>query len=76
MLLSETPALDRVANLDPGRSPPDRFTVAGRAIYVHAPNGVARTKLTNDYFDRALGVTSTARNWRTVGKLLSLSGDP
>jgi uncharacterized protein (DUF1697 family) len=75
MLLSSASTPERVAKLDPDRSPPDRFTVAGRAIYIHAPNGVARSKLTNDYFDRALGVTSTARNWRTVGKLLALSGE-
>lgn len=75
MLLSAAPAPERVAKLDPDRSPPDRFTVAGRAVYHHAPNGVARSKLTNAYLDRVLGVTSTARNWRTVGKLLALCGD-
>lgn len=75
MFLSEAPAPERVAKLDPDRSPPDRFTVAGRALYLHAPNGVARSKLTNAYVDRVLGVTSTARNWRTVGKLLALSGE-
>jgi len=33
---------------------------------------MARTKLTNAYFDTKLGVTSTARNWRTTTKLLEL----
>ena len=75
LLLSEAPEPDRIAKLDPDRSPPDRFTVAGRAVYHHAPNGVARSKLTNAYVDRALSVTSTARNWRTVGKLLALSSE-
>ena len=75
LLLSAVPEPERVAKLDPDRSPPDRFTVAGRAVYHHAPNGVARSKLTNAYVDRALGVTSTARNWRTVGNLLALSGE-
>lgn len=41
----------------------------GREIFLHCPNGVARTKLTNDYFDAKLATTSTMRNWRTVLKL-------
>ena len=73
MLLSARPDAERVAALDPDRSPGDAFTVEGRAIYLHLPNGAARSKLTNDWFDRALKVTSTSRNWRTVTALLDLS---
>jgi uncharacterized protein (DUF1697 family) len=62
----EAPAKERVKALDYGRSPGDSFVVSGREIYLHLPNGVARTKLTNAYFDRQLGTVSTLRNWRTV----------
>jgi len=62
-----------VAGLDPGRSPPDEFVVRGREIYLRFPGGVARSKLTNAYFDSKLATTSTVRNWRTVLKLLDLS---
>ena len=44
----------------------DRFTLVGRDLYLCLPNGVGQTKLTNGYFDRALGTVSTLRNWRTV----------
>ena len=37
------------------------------------PNGVARSKLTNAYFDRALATVSTIRNWRTVLAVLELA---
>ena len=40
--------------------------MVGRDIYLRCPNGIGRSKLTNDYFDRALGTTSTGRNWQTV----------
>jgi uncharacterized protein (DUF1697 family) len=63
-----------VDQLDAKRSPPDQFAVAGREIYLYCPNGYGRSKLTNDYFDRTLGVVSTARNWRTVLTLLQMSG--
>jgi uncharacterized protein (DUF1697 family) len=39
---------------------------------VNFPNGLARSKLTNNYFDSKLSTTSTARNWRTVLKLFEL----
>lgn len=70
--LADTPAAARVAALDPARSAPDTFEVQGREIYLHLPNGVARSKLTNDYFDRTLGTVSTIRNWRTVEALAAL----
>lgn len=34
---------------------------------------MARTKLTNAYFDSTLKTVSTARNWRTTRKLLELA---
>jgi len=74
--LAKQPAAGRVAGLDPDRSPPDEFVVRGREIYLHCPGGVARTKLTNDYFDSRLATTSTVRNWNTVLKLLELSRLP
>ena len=72
MFLADEPSSAGVASLDPERSPPDVYQVQGREIYLNLLNGAAKTKLTNDYFDRKLATTSTARNWRTVNKLLEL----
>ena len=72
LFLADLPDRARVEALDPNRSPGDEFAVLGREIYLHCPNGVARTKLTNAYFDSGLSTTSTSRNWRTVGKLLEM----
>jgi uncharacterized protein (DUF1697 family) len=73
VFLADRPAKARVSALDAGRSPPDRFEVRGKEIYLDCPNGMARTKLTNAYFDSKLGTVSTVRNWRTVMKLLELT---
>ena len=70
--LSAAPGREAVARLDPARSPPDAFFVQGSEVYLSLPNGAGRTKLTNDYLDRALGTTSTLRNWNTVVKLVAL----
>jgi len=74
--LSSRPTRVRAATLDAQRSSGDSFELRGREIYLHLPNGVARTKLTNAYFDARLAVTSTMRNWRTVMKLLELTENP
>jgi uncharacterized protein (DUF1697 family) len=73
VFLANQPEKARVAALDPERSPPDEFTVRGREIYLHCPNGLGRTKLSNQYFDAKLATTSTVRNWRTVLTLLDMA---
>jgi uncharacterized protein (DUF1697 family) len=72
LFLADPPGARGLSDLDPNRSPPDAFIVQGREVYLKLPNGVARSKLTNAYFDSKLGTTSTGRNWRTVTKLLEL----
>lgn len=67
--LAAAPHPERIARLDPDRSPPDIFEVRDREVYLHFPAGVARSKLDNAYFDRTLGTVCTIRNWRTVCRL-------
>ena len=74
--LEDTPGTEVVSRLDPQRSPPDAFAVRGRNVYLHYPNGVARSKLTNKYFAVQLQTASTMRNWRTVLTLLEMVDDP
>jgi uncharacterized protein (DUF1697 family) len=73
VFLDRKPAKAAIAKLDPERSPPDEFDVRGTEIYLRFPDGYGRTKLGADYFERTLGIRATARNWRTVTKLLGLA---
>lgn len=72
LFLADLPASSNIHFLDSHRSSPDEFIVRGREVYLRLPHGVARTKLTNNYFDSKLGTTGTMRNWRTVVKLYEL----
>jgi uncharacterized protein (DUF1697 family) len=74
LFLASLPDAGGVAALDADRSPGDAYAVRGRAIYLQCPNGVAKTKLTNAYFDARLATVSTGRNWRTVRTLFDLAG--
>lgn len=73
VFLDHAPAKGAGTALDPDRSPGDDFTLRGREIYLHLPNGAGRSKLTIDYFERVLGARGTQRNWNTLLKLVELS---
>jgi uncharacterized protein (DUF1697 family) len=73
LFLADVPEKLAVAGLDAERSPGDTFIVHGGEVFLHLPNGMGRTKLTNAYFDSKLATVSTARNWRTVLKLAEMT---
>jgi uncharacterized protein (DUF1697 family) len=74
VFLADKPPTARVRALDATRGAPDEFRVVGREVYLHYPNGSGRSKITNAWFEKELGVAGTARNWRTVTKLAELAG--
>jgi uncharacterized protein (DUF1697 family) len=50
----------------------ERFKLIDRVFYLHAPDGIGRSKLAAGV-EKALGIPATARNWRTVDKVLQLA---
>ena len=50
----------------------ERYAVTDQAIYLHAPDGIGRSKLAAK-MENLAGVRATARNWNTVTKLLDLA---
>jgi len=52
----------------------DAYSIEGRIIYLHTPDGYRNTKFTNGEFEKKLKVQATTRNWRTTTKLFELSG--
>ncbi|MFL5824670.1 MAG: DUF1697 domain-containing protein [Solirubrobacteraceae bacterium] len=53
----------------------ERFVAIGRELYAWHPAGVARSRLWNRLAGSGLGVTATARNWKTVTALLALADE-
>lgn len=50
----------------------ERFELRGEVFYLHAPEGIGRSKLAGRV-ERALGVSATGRNWRTVCRILEMA---
>jgi uncharacterized protein (DUF1697 family) len=71
--MTEKPPPAAVAKLDLERFAPEQCVVDGRELYLHLPNGMARTKLPA-YLDRQLKTPITIRNWNTLTKLVELAG--
>ncbi|MEU8422942.1 DUF1697 domain-containing protein [Micromonospora sp. NPDC048835] len=50
------------------------FTVTGREVFLHyVDGGYGRSKFTNAYLEKKLGVVSTSRNWKSVRALAEMT---
>lgn len=65
----------RVADIDPARFEPEAFALAAREVFLWTPEGIGRSPLAQALSPKRLGLAATARNWRTVEKLLALAGE-
>ncbi|MCW2953269.1 MAG: hypothetical protein JWQ48_2439 [Conexibacter sp.] len=75
LFLSGEPAAERLDAIDAAAFAPDAFVHRGREIYLWTPDGVRDSRLAKALSDARLGVTATARNWRTVEQLLALADE-
>ena len=69
--LAQPPAPD-LAALNALKASSEAFAIVGQVFYLHAPQGIGRSKLAAGA-EKRLGVETTARNWRTVNKVLALA---
>lgn len=63
--LASKPEKPDLKALDSLKSGSERFRVIDRVFYLHAPDGIGRSKLAARA-EKLLGVPMTDRNWRTV----------
>jgi uncharacterized protein (DUF1697 family) len=62
--------IQKVAYID---YPPDKFKIEGKEIFLYCPNGFGRTKIYTNFFEKKMGVTGTARNWKTISAILDIT---
>ena len=60
------------ATLDALCSGTERYELAANVLYLHAPDGIGRSRLASRV-EQCVGVETTARNWRTLGKVAALA---
>src|SRR5262249_59854598 len=70
-VLAEKPAVAAVSRLRGFASAVEGIEVVGKVAYLHTPDGFGRSKLA-EKFEKGIGVVNSARNWKTVRKLMEL----
>ena len=69
--LAEPPQKPNTRALDETKSSTETFKLIDRVFYLHAPDGIGRSKLAANA-EKLLGVSATARNYRTVEKISTM----
>jgi uncharacterized protein (DUF1697 family) len=73
VFLAQAPPKAEVRRVEAADVAPERVAFGRREAYLWCPNGLRDSKVGRLKLDESLGVTGTARNTRTVGKLLAMA---
>jgi len=71
LFLAEPASDPNMDALNDAKTSSERYELTDRVFYLHAPDGIGRSKLAANA-EKHLGVVTTGRNYRTVDKLLSM----
>lgn len=75
MMLYAAPENHLVEEISRLSYPNEAFLITDYCVYFHCSIGYGKAKFSNNFFERKLKVTATARNYKTMIKLLSLSAE-
>ena len=68
--LAQLPDKDHIRRIEEKYSfPPDRYAIEGDHVYIYCADKYHKSKLSNAFFEKNLGVQATTRNWKTVQKI-------
>ncbi len=74
ILLYSMPTEEDRAKAKETQFPDEEFALSDSCVYLFT-NNYAKGKLSNNWFEKKLKVTATARNFRTLMKLLEMTAD-
>ena len=73
ILLSSIPDKKLVESMMATKYPNEEFQIIDSCVYIYYTNGYGKAKCGTNFFERKLKVSATARNYRTLKKLIELS---
>lgn len=73
--LYNTPSESRLSSLAIPDNETSEYSIGEDEIFLFCPDGYGRTKLSNSFFERKLGVLATTRNWKTVNALYKMANE-
>jgi uncharacterized protein (DUF1697 family) len=57
----------------PGEGIIESFRIRGDLVYIYYRDGVGKSRFSNSYIEKRLGLLSTSRNWNTLLKMRALT---
>ena len=73
--LYEAPDKSKLEELSQYEDKADQFAIGEQEIFLFCPGGYGRTKLSNNFFEKKLGVVATTRNWKSVNALYEMASE-
>ncbi len=70
--LKAVPEQPDLKGLEDLKASHERYELIAQCFYLHAPDGIGKSKLAARA-ERLLGVSATARNWKTVKQILEMA---
>jgi len=67
--LERQPKQESLATFAPSGLGADDYVVDASEVYLYCPGGYGKTRLSNTFLEKQLGVSATTRNWKTVSVL-------
>ncbi|MFT4668589.1 MAG: hypothetical protein ACI9M9_000406 [Flavobacteriaceae bacterium] len=74
ILLKESPSRENIELTTGFSDPNEEFHIEADCVYIYYSEGAGKTKRGNNFFEKKLKVKATARNYRTMAKLLAMAG--
>ena len=71
--LSAKPLEDKLEKVLEYVTETEELVLKGKEVYLYCPNGYGKSKLSNTFLEKKLGVGATTRNWKSVNQLYELS---
>jgi uncharacterized protein (DUF1697 family) len=69
--LFDSPQNDRVTELKNSDTGNDKYIISESHIFMKYAEGIGKSKMDNNFFEKKLKVRMTTRNWNTIMKLAS-----
>jgi len=73
ILLEESPTKESIEFIAAFSNLNEEFYIAQNCVYIYYAVGAGKAKMGNNFFEKKLKVKATARNYRTMAKLLELT---
>jgi uncharacterized protein (DUF1697 family) len=70
--LKDAPQKPDLSYFEAVKDAQEQLRIKGNEVFLYCPNGYGRSKLSNQAFEKKLGVTATTRNWKTVNALAEM----